>query len=99
MPITTNVHHNYFISNNVHTEIFPYLSVLHVKYFVAMSIANRTLIYMSRWPTAVSLLTSGAIDIKPMITHYFKLEETLKAFETAKSGTGVKVIIDCEKKD
>lgn len=45
------------------------------------------------------MLASGKIDVKPMITHNFTLEETLKAFEMAKSGAGVKVIIDCEKKE
>ncbi|KAK7500042.1 hypothetical protein BaRGS_00008589, partial [Batillaria attramentaria] len=54
--------------------------------------------YMNTWPTAVEMLAAGSIDVKPMITHYFTLEETLKAFETAKSGQGVKIIIDCEKK-
>lgn len=44
------------------------------------------------------MLASEAIDVKPMITHYFTLEQTLDAFEMAKSGKGVKVIIDCEKK-
>ncbi|PVD29183.1 hypothetical protein C0Q70_11780 [Pomacea canaliculata] len=55
--------------------------------------------YMNTWPTAVAMLASGKIDVKPMITHNFTLEETLKAFEMAKSGAGVKVIIDCEKKE
>nr|KAG5708940.1 hypothetical protein BaRGS_009349 [Batillaria attramentaria] len=54
--------------------------------------------YVHQWPTAVEMLAAGSIDVKPMITHYFTLEETLKAFETAKSGQGVKIIIDCEKK-
>lgn len=55
--------------------------------------------FFHRWPTAVAMLASGKIDVKPMITHNFTLEETLKAFEMAKSGAGVKVIIDCEKKE
>ena len=54
--------------------------------------------YVIRWPTAVEMLSSGAINVKPMITHYFTLEQTMDAFEMAKSGKGVKVIIDCEKK-
>merc|ERR1712037_100378 len=31
---------------------------------------------------------SGKVDVKPLITHRFKLEETLQAFETAKTGAG-----------
>ncbi|KAK7106845.1 sorbitol dehydrogenase-like isoform X4 [Littorina saxatilis] len=53
--------------------------------------------YMNTWPAAIEMLTSGAINVKPMISHYFTLEQTLDAFEMAKSGKGVKVIIDCEK--
>lgn len=54
--------------------------------------------YMNTWPTAIEMLATGAINVKPMITHYFPLEQTLQAFEMAKSGKGVKVIIDCENK-
>ncbi|OWF50198.1 sorbitol dehydrogenase-like isoform X2 [Mizuhopecten yessoensis] len=54
--------------------------------------------YMNTWPTCLEMMSCGKIDVKPLITHMFSLEETLKAFETAKSGEGVKVIIDCEKK-
>ncbi|ESO87240.1 hypothetical protein LOTGIDRAFT_205809 [Lottia gigantea] len=53
--------------------------------------------YMNTWPTAIAMISSGKINIKPMISHRFKLEETLQAFETAKSGAGVKVMISCNK--
>jgi len=43
----------------------------------------------------LKLLENGLIDVKPMITHRFKLEDTLAAFEMAKSGKGIKVMIDC----
>ncbi|XP_076445388.1 sorbitol dehydrogenase-like [Babylonia areolata] len=55
--------------------------------------------YVNTWPTAVEMVASGAIDVKPMVTHRFPLEDTLDAFLTARSGKGVKVIIDCEKKE
>ena len=37
------------------------------------------------------------VDVKPLITHRFALEQTLDAFETAKTGAGgaIKVMIKC----
>jgi L-iditol 2-dehydrogenase len=43
------------------------------------------------------MLSCGKIDVKPMITHRYTLEQSLEAFEMAKSGQGVKVMIDCGK--
>ena len=45
------------------------------------------------------MVASGRIDVKPLITHRFQLEETLQAFETAKTGAGnaIKVMIKCSK--
>ena len=34
------------------------------------------------------MVASGRVDVKPLITHNYKLEETLQAFERAKSGEG-----------
>ena len=43
---------------------------------------------------ALQLLASNRIDVKPLITHRFKLAETAKAFETALgSGESLKVIV------
>lgn len=49
------------------------------------------------YPTALSMVASGRINVKPLVTHRFKLEETLKAFETAKAGAdhAIKVMIKC----
>ena len=49
------------------------------------------------YPIALSLVASGAVDVKPLVTHKFTLEESLKAFETAEKGEGIKVIIQCNK--
>ncbi|XP_003748082.1 sorbitol dehydrogenase [Galendromus occidentalis] len=53
--------------------------------------------YANCYPTAIELIASGKVDVKPLITHRFKLEEAAKAFETTRTGAGnaVKVIIDC----
>lgn len=52
------------------------------------------------YPIALAMVASGAVDVKPLITHHFPLENTLDAFETARTGAGgaVKVMIDCFKK-
>jgi len=53
--------------------------------------------YANCYPTAIAMVASGKVDVKPLITHRFTLEETLKAFETAKTGAGgaIKVVIKC----
>lgn len=53
--------------------------------------------YVNSYPKAIAMLASGIVDAKPLITHRFRLEDTLKAFETAKTGKGgaVKIIIKC----
>lgn len=55
--------------------------------------------YANCYPTALGLVASGAVDVKPLVTHRYKLEESLQAFETARSGAGnaIKVIIQCHK--
>lgn len=46
---------------------------------------------------AMDLVASGKAEVTKMITHRYKLEETLEAFETAKTGKSLKVMIDCRK--
>lgn len=48
-----------------------------------------------RWQTAVDMVSSGKVDVKPLVTHHFPLEKTVDAFEAAKTGAGIKIIIDC----
>ena len=40
------------------------------------------------YPTALELVASGRVNVKPLITHTYQLEETLQAFERAKTGEG-----------
>jgi len=46
---------------------------------------------------AISLVAKGLVDVKPLITHRFALKESIKAFETARTGEGgaIKVMIKC----
>lgn len=45
------------------------------------------------------MVASGKVNVKRLITHVFKLEDTLEAFETARTGAGnaIKVMIYCNK--
>ncbi|KAJ8919061.1 hypothetical protein NQ315_016968 [Exocentrus adspersus] len=51
--------------------------------------------YNNDYPTAIEMVRSGKISVKPLITHHYRLEDTLKAFHTAKTGEGnpIKVLI------
>lgn len=50
-------------------------------------------LYFHRYPLALSMVASGLINVKPLVTHHFSMEETLKAYETARQGLGIKVMI------
>uniref|UniRef100_A0A131YI52 Sorbitol dehydrogenase n=1 Tax=Rhipicephalus appendiculatus TaxID=34631 RepID=A0A131YI52_RHIAP len=53
--------------------------------------------YANCYPTALAMVASGKVDVKPLVTHHFKLASTVEAFQTAKTGAGgaIKVVIDC----
>lgn len=44
------------------------------------------------------MVASGKVNIRQLITHNYVLEDTLSAFETAKTGAGgaIKVMIHCK---
>ncbi|MBI5223073.1 L-threonine 3-dehydrogenase [Candidatus Micrarchaeota archaeon] len=46
------------------------------------------------WYTAKSLLSSGKIDLKKLVTHKFKLTDIEKGFETLIKREGMKVVIE-----
>ncbi|XP_055353601.1 sorbitol dehydrogenase-like [Paramacrobiotus metropolitanus] len=49
------------------------------------------------YPMALEMMASGRVDAKPLVTHRYALEQALDAFETARTGAGIKVIIDCSR--
>lgn len=49
--------------------------------------------YRNVFPLCLALASSGRVKLKPLISHRFNFDQTLKAFETAFSGEGVKVMI------
>ncbi|XP_043926207.1 sorbitol dehydrogenase [Protopterus annectens] len=53
--------------------------------------------YCNTWPMAIAMLASKKVDVRPLVTHRFNLEQALEAFETTKKGLGIKVMMKCEK--
>lgn len=55
--------------------------------------------YANCYPTALELIASGKVNVKPLITHRFKLEQSHQAFEATGAGNSnaIKVMISCEK--
>jgi threonine 3-dehydrogenase len=45
------------------------------------------------WQQTTTLLSTGRVDISPVITHRFPLDRYREAFETAASGHAAKVIV------
>ncbi|MCK4742116.1 MAG: L-threonine 3-dehydrogenase [Anaerolineales bacterium] len=45
------------------------------------------------WYQARGLIRSGAVDLSPLVTHHYKMEEFDKAFETMTSGESGKVML------
>ncbi|XP_072394653.1 sorbitol dehydrogenase-like [Diabrotica undecimpunctata] len=51
--------------------------------------------YVNDYPTSIELVRSGRVNVKPLVTHHYKLEDSVKAFNTAKTqeGNPVKILI------
>lgn len=47
---------------------------------------------------ALDLVATGKVDVKPLVTHNFNIEQTVDAFEAAKSVSSgaIKVMIHCQ---
>ncbi|XP_076852936.1 sorbitol dehydrogenase isoform X2 [Brachyhypopomus gauderio] len=55
--------------------------------------------YCNTWPVAISMLASQRVNVKPLVTHRFGLERAVDAFDTARQGLGIKVMLKCDKND
>ncbi|XP_030580919.1 sorbitol dehydrogenase [Archocentrus centrarchus] len=55
--------------------------------------------YCNTWPMAIAMLASGKVNVKPLVTHRFPLEQAVQAFETTRQGLGIKVMLKCDKDD
>jgi hypothetical protein len=49
--------------------------------------------YANCYPAALSLIATGQIDVKPLITHRYTIKESVEAFEMAESGQAIKVMV------
>ncbi|XP_033343097.2 sorbitol dehydrogenase isoform X1 [Megalopta genalis] len=54
--------------------------------------------YVNDYADALNLLATKKIDVTPLITHHFNIEDTVAAFDAAKSGQTdvIKVMIHCK---
>ena len=63
-------------------------------------ITNREVSVLGTWianasfPTAVKILESGVLDLKPLITHTLPLEKTAEGIEILRRGEGIEILID-----
>ncbi|XP_061615359.1 sorbitol dehydrogenase isoform X2 [Phyllopteryx taeniolatus] len=55
--------------------------------------------YCNTWPMAITMLASGKVNVKPLVTHRFPLEQAVQAFETTRQGLGIKVMLKCDQND
>ncbi|XP_062845825.1 sorbitol dehydrogenase [Trichomycterus rosablanca] len=55
--------------------------------------------YCNTWPVAIAMLASKRVNVKPLVTHRFPLEQAVEAFEATRQGLGVKVMLKCDKRD
>lgn len=51
--------------------------------------------YRNCYPIAMSLVETGRINLRPLVTHRFRLEDAVQAFEACCRGEGVKIMIKC----
>ncbi|KAK7484535.1 hypothetical protein BaRGS_00024167 [Batillaria attramentaria] len=51
------------------------------------------------YPIAIDLMTSGLVDVKPLVTHKFSLRDAALAFEAADNGVEGKLVIECHASD
>ncbi|ODV98336.1 hypothetical protein PACTADRAFT_37980 [Pachysolen tannophilus NRRL Y-2460] len=46
------------------------------------------------YATSALLIAEGKVDVKPLITHRYKFEDVVKAYEALESGEAIKVMVD-----
>jgi len=67
--------------------------------YVSFKFSSLRLSYFNfSYPVALALVASRKAAVKQLITHNYNLEETVAAFETAKTPDALKVMIHCQKK-
>lgn len=47
----------------------------------------------------MEIVSSGYVDVKPLVSHHFSLQEVNEAFRVAASGEGMKVMVHLTPRD
>ncbi len=50
--------------------------------------------YFGDYPRAAELISTGAVNVKRLITHRFRFDQAIEAFATVRDGKAIKAIID-----
>jgi len=83
---------NFFGGLPAGREIVPLnTNLIHYREIFVLGTSSQS-IYEFR--KTLELVSASVLDVKRFITHRFPLDETLKAFETASSGVGLKVCVN-----
>lgn len=62
---------------------------------LSLSLVNR---YNHTWPIAIELVSSGRVDVKPLVTHHFPLEQAADALTlSSRVGDSVKAMVHPQK--
>lgn len=51
------------------------------------------------YPAALEIVSSGYVDVKPLVSHHFSLKDVNEAFRVAAAGEGLKVMVHLTPRD
>ena len=84
-------HTRYISVTGVQTCALPiYSNILH---YMEVSVFGAFASNKKHFEQAADFVSTGRIDAKKFITHTFPLDKIVEAFNTAKSGAGLKVLV------
>ncbi|XP_050070344.1 sorbitol dehydrogenase-like isoform X2 [Anopheles maculipalpis] len=55
--------------------------------------------YNHDYPAALEIVASGYVDVKPLVSHHFELQDVHEAFRVASQGEGIKIMIHLVPRD
>ncbi|HEY6394440.1 MAG TPA: hypothetical protein VIX12_03415, partial [Candidatus Binataceae bacterium] len=66
---------------------------LRAMFFHGIKLINSRIRTPETWRRAIAIVSSGDVDLKPMVTHRYDLSRGLDAFELLKARKGTKALI------
>ncbi|HEY6419916.1 MAG TPA: alcohol dehydrogenase catalytic domain-containing protein [Candidatus Binataceae bacterium] len=66
---------------------------LRALFFHGVTLINSRIRTPETWRRAIAMVASGAVDLKPMVTHRYEIARGLEAFELLRARKGVKALI------